>query len=551
MAGSIDLRMRRGKLRVVDMVSREPILDETAEGMPGRLCRLRLALLKGDPEAVKQLLADEPVLMEELDSEEANLCHDAALGPSLRCLQMLAERGLTIDQVSRLGRTPLCEAAYMRRAQTLAWLLDQGALPNREPAEGDPPVFESVQRGFFDGFLALIEQGAPFDRGNPGLLNRAPLHWVARAGEVKIAQFLLERGADVDITDQMGKTPLFEAAEYGQPAMVRTLLAYGADLERVNEFHQTPVEVANSATPEVLRILIEAGAELTGMNRRGRSVVAAAAKAGDLATVQYLVERGFPLDPPDAQGQSALQAAVAFRQRELVDWLIEAGADPNYCDARSEATVLLTAVESGEEEMVARILQAGAKVNGCGSDRESPLLIAASRGLLEISRRLLREGADAEQRSALGFRPLMVAASTRLYWKSDGVATEVVRLLCERGVQVDAVDRNGWSALHHAAFSGHAESAEVLLEFGADPARKEGQGKRPLDLALEVPVPHPYEDRRWIVPATEREDPQVAIVRLLFETERRNGMHHARRKSLITRARQKRCPQLATWMMSG
>lgn len=548
MATAINIRYREGKLRIVDTVCRDRVANHDRTDRAGSLCRLQLALLNDQPAQALAILESDPSLAFERDEQGANLCHDAALGGSLGGLRELVRRGLDCDQVSALRRSPLCEAAYMRRPEVLDWLLAHGASVDIGPKQGDRPAFEAVRRGFFSGFVALVENGAAFDQGNPKDLGRAPLHWLARAGEIAAIRNLLARGANVDLTDRQGRTPLFHAAEYGQVEAARVLLAHGARLDPIDEFGQTVVQVANSSAPEVLRLLIEAGADLDHRAGHAPLITVAAATSGDLELLDKLVAQGRPIEPPDGQGRSALQAAIGFGKHPIVDWLLDHGADVNYRDERSGATVLATAVETGEPATVERLLSRGARIDAKTNGKESALFLAASRGHLDLVETLAAAGADIEAQNSLGMRPLMVAASTAVYWKKDTTATAVVEWLCSRGAELNAADRNGWTALHHAADSGHEQSARVLLAHGAALASRSAAGKRPLDLAVEKPVPDPYQDRRFIVPRTPREDPQVGVVKLLFCAEMAAGLHPSRRRSLIRRARLHRCPQVAEWM---
>lgn len=64
---------------------------------------------------------------------------------------------------------------------------------------------------------------------------------------------------------------------------------------------------------------------------------------------------------------------------------------------------------------------------------------------------------------------------------------EWLKLLLERGVPVDALERLGESALHEAARRGNREMVEVLLAHGADPGARDSSGALPLD---KVPAQH-------------------------------------------------------------
>jgi ankyrin repeat protein len=63
---------------------------------------------------------------------------------------------------------------------------------------------------------------------------------------------------------------------------------------------------------------------------------------------------------------------------------------------------------------------------------------------------------------------------------------DIARDLLEAGAAVNLRDHNGNTALHHAALGGATDAVSVLLEFGADPEARNGEGKRPADLEPEA-----------------------------------------------------------------
>jgi uncharacterized protein len=70
---------------------------------------------------------------------------------------------------------------------------------------------------------------------------------------------LLDRGADVNATDQTGWTPLMEAAAKGRTEVVKTLLAYGADVNARTKKSWTALQVTPKGNTEIVRLLKEAG----------------------------------------------------------------------------------------------------------------------------------------------------------------------------------------------------------------------------------------------------------------------------------------------------
>lgn len=109
--------------------------------------------------------------------------------------------------------------------------------------------------------------------------------------------------------------------------------------------------------------------------------------------------------------------------------------------------------------------------NGVG-----PLWTPAKRGNLEIVKLLVERGADVNDRNKSGWTPLMLAAS-------EG-HEPVVSYLLSKGADPKAVDQKGTSALTIAALHGHAAVVGVLLKAGAPADDRSGRAMPPLLAAI-------------------------------------------------------------------
>jgi ankyrin repeat protein len=204
-------------------------------------------------------------------------------------------------------------------------------------------------------------------------------------------------GITVERNDQGGWTPLHLAVADGQPDVVRTLVEAGADLTRRTEFNRTPLHVALQLRPDLVPLLRELGAvvdapsaaylgdvdQLTAHlddgadladRTSGVDLLSWAAFGGAEATARLLLSRGADCNA------GALHAAAGGSHLELVRLLLEAGADVNRRDPQTGRTPLHAAVGSGPDgstvEIITLLLSAGADVNATTNDGASALDMA-------------------------------------------------------------------------------------------------------------------------------------------------------------------------------
>ncbi|KAM3072556.1 hypothetical protein ACMFMG_009350 [Clarireedia jacksonii] len=228
---------------------------------------------------------------------------------------------------------------------------------------------------------------------------------------------------DGSLADNDGDAPLIQASSNGNIEVVRSLLDKGADISVTNKDGWTPLYIASSnGHLEVVKFLLEKDADLSiGDNIRCTPLIAASGY-GHLEIVKLLLERGADLSIATNNGWTPLNAASSHGHLEIVKLLLERGAD------LSIAT----------------------------NDGWTPLNAASSHGHLEIVKLLLERGADLSIATNNGWTPLNIA--------SYSGHLEVVKLLLEN-TQVDTTkrDNNGRTAFFYAAMRGHHELVQLLL----------------------------------------------------------------------------------------
>lgn len=167
--------------------------------------------------------------------------------------------------------------------------------------------------------------------------------------------------------------------------------------------------------------------------------------------------------------------------RKAIHTLIQRGEDVNGRNKRGE-TPLIAAVNYHSVEAVSVLLDYEAEINAKDRDGKTALLHAALWHYPDVLRLLLARGADAQVRSHAGVTALMLAAWPEDFEWNRGEDVSTIALLLEAGVEINARDEEGGTALHHLAQdyfhkSGHDEVARLLIAAGADVSLEDKSGQ--------------------------------------------------------------------------
>jgi ankyrin repeat protein len=197
---------------------------------------------------------------------------------------------------------------------------------------------------------------------------------------------------------------------------------------------------------------------------RDRALIEAAAM-GDSDAVERLLEEGASVDATDASGRTALVAAAYGNHVEVAGMLVDAGADVNTQDATQQSAYLIATSEVGDDPRLLELtLASGADVDAKDSYNGTGLIRAADRGYLRIVRRLLETDVDVDHVNRLGWTALLEAV---ILGGGDAAHTEVVRVLVDAGVDPEIADQNGVTALAHARANGYDGIAAILARGSA------------------------------------------------------------------------------------
>ena len=203
-----------------------------------------------------------------------------------------------------------------------------------------------------------------------------------------------------------------------------------------------------------------------------------AAQDGYVDVVRLLLDRGAEVNGKTIGGWTPIHYAAWYGHVDVATLLLGRGAEVNVKD-NAGLTPIHYAAWYAHADVVRLLLDRGAEVNVKGNDGWTPLHDAAQDGYVDVVRLLLDRGAEVNGKTIGGWTPIHYAA-----WYAHA---DVATLLLDRGAEVNVKDNEGWTPLHHAAEMGHIEIVALLLDYGAEInceiKFKNGKGETALGLA--------------------------------------------------------------------
>jgi ankyrin repeat protein len=437
---------------------------------------------------------------------------DAVKAGNRSAVRQLVNRHVTVNASAPDGTTPLHWAVRANDLEMSQVLLRAGANAAAANRYGVTPIALAATNGNAAMLELLVKAGADPNAALPE--GETVLMTAARVGNVDALKVLLTHGAGVNATERwLGETSLMWAASENHGAAVRVLTAFGADVN---------ARSALTAFPQLT--WKQEGMATTVFPRGGWTPLMYAARQGAMEAVTALADVGADVNLTDPDGTTALVLAIINAHYDVAQVLLERGADPNLEDGAGMGALYAAIDTSGTEwlhnrpiarpsgtlqgaDIVKALLAHGANANarlkkpilqkhhtpgdtnlGEGA---TPLMRAARASDVAVSRLLLENGADPAPPLKNHTTAFLIAAGlfrdnnlARAPW-TEADAVKVLRLLLDRGAEVNGANDDGQTALHAAVARG--ENVDVLIQFladeGADLFAINKRGQTALDVA--------------------------------------------------------------------
>ncbi len=408
----------------------------------------------------------------------------AAITGNVAMTGLLIKKGAIVNAKDRRGRTALHSAASKDNEEIVRILLNNGANMTLRTNFGDLPLSLAVSHGREKAVELLLDKQTTLRTKSQSL--EVVLWGAIREGQEGVARVLINRGANIKATPDEGVRALGIAAARGHAAVTSLILEQGVDVNGVcSETGKTAlIHAVEEQHDDVVRVLVERGANVREQNDNGPSVLHAAVSKCRWEMVEVMLEHGASLNslsPFDIQ--AALRAAATYGHNKLVEMILRDGPRlDSLTDYNCERGYipLYEALQARHFSIADRLLKAGAPYKGLSTStlRES-LHSVAREGFDALMWMVLTEGVPIDLEKKVDGMTILAEAAKAGH-------LPIVQMLVGAGAKVNLkVFEPGKGALHWAAENGHEEIVRFLYVEGAsnNPCSTDGQTATTLAVA--------------------------------------------------------------------
>ncbi len=346
-----------------------------------------------------------------------------------------------INDISQRGLTPLYQAIWLREEEIVVALLKNGANPNLLSRRKDSALSLAASVGSFPLVKRFYEMGIDPDPSGQRSALWSALCSSPRDDEElwRVVEFLIPV---TNLSNETGPnlTCLYCAAARAPVRIVAALLKSGAPIPSTNSLG--PI-LFQTKSLDVMRLLVASGADVQATDQWKRNLL----------------------------------HWFSGRNVEITRFLLSQKVNVNARDFE-ERVPLFSALQSSDTTSAELLLRSGADITAADRHGETVIFYAAKPANLASTSFLLKRGVSPRVRNNREETP--IHATLRYLNDVRSERTELTRMLLDAGVDANALDQQGVTALHVAASQLDYAAMEVLLKHGADPNIGDPAGRSPL-----------------------------------------------------------------------
>ena len=227
-------------------------------------------------------------------------------------------------------------------------------------------LLKKVRDNDIEAVKGLIAAGADVNHQNDDMMGYTAL---GLTKDIEMMKVLISAGADINHQDKRtGYTHLMNALNSCNTKVAQFLIDKGADINLKSNDGATALILACGCSEEIAKQLLDKGADIHALTDRGMGVFTQCPSGFSKETVSY----------------------------EFAEFLLSKGADideTNTTASYGGYTPLFWAVQSNNEKLVSFLVKNGANVNAASTKGKTPLSIATEAGTTKIVEILKADGA--------------------------------------------------------------------------------------------------------------------------------------------------------------
>jgi len=382
-------------------------------------------------------------------------------------IQYAKESGLSLKAKNVDSQPPIQYALSKSKFYIVNSILT-GAYTNAISKEEWRDFFKSVSSGDARGMNAGFKKGIHIDM--PNRLGRTAFMTAVLKDHKPLIKILLERGANLNLQDNEGRSLLMLICLKGTEEQLNFLLSKGTvDVNQVDRSGNCALHncIMKQRLSLIKALLTRDDINVNLTNNKKESILHLAVLTGKAAIVNLVLTTECDINLRDENNFCALYYAVVKENQAVIKTLVDRGAKLNETESNALSMRWMNSADDGNMRAINCMIAAGVNVEQTNRTGLSAILVATMGGQKNVLHALLAAGANINVVGDEGQTCVHIAAI-----KND---TELMQILIEGSADLNRVNQDNQTPLDIAQLEGFEEISELLIALGATHAEEDDE----------------------------------------------------------------------------